>query len=390
MILMIAPADFRGYFSGLAKRHGALVIAQTIVAIANTTANAFAMIYLLREGLSYIECSVFLLVGFVTAALFATVGSNIVARDFMRSMKVGMIAMAMYYISLVLLSGYSLIFVPPLFLGIYIVMFWVPYNSIISHITSEKKRGAGVGAYFLVFPAVSTVGPLAGGLMITLGSYDLLLAFGAAVILANLAYLSTSKAFPTRKDEPPASAPGKNGFVFGFSGIDRRVARGILAEGVQEGVFWMALPILSFEYAADEAELGGYLSLFAFWGALMTVALGYLSDRIKDRVRILRISAAFTAASLLVCAFAVNAGSYLTGMSVANFWLAVVPAFLFTMMIDRTESNKTKGMMVREFLLNAGRIGGASLTILLLLFDFDLSISMLVAAAAIATVVAVK
>jgi hypothetical protein len=60
------------------------------------------------------------------------------------------------------------------------------------------------------------------------------------------------------------------------------------------------------------------------------------------------------------------------------------------MMIDRTESNKTKGMMAREFLLNAGRIGGASLTILLLLFDFDLSISMLVAAAAIASIVAVK
>jgi len=60
------------------------------------------------------------------------------------------------------------------------------------------------------------------------------------------------------------------------------------------------------------------------------------------------------------------------------------------MMVDRTERDKTKGMMVREFLLNAGRLGGASLTIVLLLFDFDLSITMLVASAAIATVVAVK
>jgi len=387
---MVAPADVREYFSGLAQRHGALVISQTIVAIANTTANAFAMIYLIREGFSYIDCSVFLLVAFVTAALFATVGSRIVARDFMRSMRVGMAAMALYYISLVLLSGYPLMFIPPLFLGTYIVMFWVPYNAIISHVTSEEKRGAGVGAYFLVFPAVSTVGPLAGGLMITLGSYDLLLAFGAAVILVNLAYLLTSKAFPADNGGQPASDHVAGGRVFSFSGIDRRVARGILAEGIQEGVFWMALPILSFEFATDETELGGYLSLFAFWGALMTVALGYLSDRIRDRVKILRVSAALTAASLLICAFAENAEGYLTGMSIVSFWLAVVPAFLFTMMVDRTERDKTKGMMVREFLLNAGRLGGASLTIVLLLFDFDLSITMLVASAAIATVVAVK
>jgi nitrate/nitrite transporter NarK len=173
-------------------------------------------------------------------------------------------------------------------------------------------------------------------------------------------------------------------------GVDGGIGRGLFLEGIQEGVFWMALPVLSFEYATSEAELGGYLSLFALWGALMTVALGYLSDRIGNRVRILRVSAALTACALIVCALASSSETYLSGMSFASFWLAVVPAFLFTMLIDRTQDGTTKGMMGREFLLNSGRALGLSVTVVLLLLDYDLSVSMAVAAAAIAAIVTVR
>ncbi len=387
---MTGPSDYRGYISDIAQRHGALVISQAIVAIANTTANAFAMIYLLNVGFDYIECSVFLLVGFATAMLMTTVFAGVVVRDYVRSMILGMCSMAVYYVLLVLLDGPALMLVPPVFLGIYIVMFWVPYNSVISRVTTEENRGTGIGAYFLVFPAVSTVGPLVGGMMIAYGSYDLLLSFGAVTIGTNIVFLLASKAFRGRNGTWNAGAQ-VHGSPFRFvREVDRKVGRGMLLEGVQEGVFWMALSVLSFEYATDEAELGGYLSLFAFWGALMTVALGYLSDRIGDRVKILRISAALTAVALVVCAIATNSETYLTGMSFASFWLAVVPAFLFAMLVDRTRDSPTKGMMGREFLLNSGRALGLFVTVVLLLLDFDLSISMAVAAVAIAAIITVR
>lgn len=388
---MAAYADLADYLMQMAQRHGALVIVQTILAIANTVANAFVMIYLLREDLSYIECSVFLLIAFIVAILFATFGSNLATSDLVRSMRIGMVLMAAYYVSLMLLSDLALTVIPPLFLGAYMVMFWVPYNSLISQATSQEKRGAGVGAYFLVFPAVSTIGPLAGGLIITLGSYDMLFAYGAAVICMNLAYLLRPAVLTVDRSLSVGemTSQGSRG-VLSFRGIDRRIGWGILAEGVQEGVFWMALPILSFEFATDEVALSGYLSLFAFWGALMTVALGYLSDRIRDRVKILRVSAALTAASLVVCALAESAEGYLMGMSAANFWLAVVPAFLFTMLVDRSEKRITRGMMAREALLNSGRAFGISMVILMLALDYDLSLTMLVAAAAVASVAAVK
>ncbi|MDQ1371460.1 MAG: transporter [Candidatus Thermoplasmatota archaeon] len=388
---MAAYADLAENFTQVAQRHGTLVVIQTIVAIANTTANAFTMIYLLRQGMSYVECALFLLVAFVVALLLATYGSNLVARNFATSMRIGMAAMAAYYIALAALSGWALMVVPPLFLGTYIVMFWVPYNSLISHATSQERRGAGVGAYFLVFPAVSTVGPLAGGLIITLGSYDMLFAFGAAVIGVNILLLSRPSAV---KVDPGLTAGGilspTRRRVFSLAQTDKRVARGLFAQGVQDGVFWMALPVLSFEFATDEVALSGYLSLFAFCGALMTVALGYLSDRVRERGRILRASAALTVVFMIVCGLAASAEGYLTGMSATNFWLAVIAAFLFTLMVDRSEKAITAGMMVREAMLNAGRVVGMSITILLLVLDFDLSISMFVAAGAVATMVAFK
>jgi len=70
--------------------------------------------------------------------------------------------------------------------------------------------------------------------------------------------------------------------------------------------------------------------------------------------------------------------------------LAVIAAFLFTLLVDRSENAVTAGMMAREAMLNAGRLVGISVTLMLLVLDFDLSISMFVAAAATATVIAVK
>ena len=388
---MAAYSDLAETFAQAAQRHGALVAVQTVVAVANTTANAFSMIYLLREGLSYAECAFFLLIAFVVALVLATLGSNLVARNFSASMRLGMVAMAAYYIALAALPGWALMYVPPLLLGTYIVMFWVPYNSLISHATSREMRGAGIGAYFLVFPAVSVVGPLAGGLIITLGSYDLLFAFGAAVIGVNILFLSKPSAV---KVDRTLTAEGilspTRRRVFSLARTDKRVARGLFAQGVQDGVFWMALPVLSFEFATDEAALGGYLSLFAFCGALMTVALGYLSDRVRERGRILRMSAALTMIFIVVCGLAGSAEGYLTGMSATNFGLAVIAAFLFTLLVDRSENAVTAGMMAREAMLNAGRLVGISVTLMLLVLDFDLSISMFVAAAATATVIAVK
>jgi MFS family permease len=175
-----------------------------------------------------------------------------------------------------------------------------------------------------------------------------------------------------------------------FTGIGSRLMYGVLIEGVNDGVFWIAIPIISFEFATSETTLSQYLSLFALWGAIMTVALGYLSDRIKNRRTILRIGAILCGISIVLSTLAPTVSGYLVGMSATYFFLAIIPAFIFTMLLDKLERYKKKGVLVRELLLNVGRTLGVLMTIGMLLLDFDLMKAVAAVGVLTATIAIVK
>jgi predicted MFS family arabinose efflux permease len=395
----MVAAHFKHYVLALSHRHGALVVVQTLVAFANTLANAFALIYLVREGHTYLECSVFILVSALVPTLIMAFASRPILRNFPASITTSLVCLALYYVTLILFDGWYLVFIPPIFFGTYIVTFWVPYFALVMHITSKKKRGAGIGAYFLIFPLLTTVSPLLGGLVITFYSYDVLFAMGAAVALADLFFVSGLKVLknirsriiiPELLQSLKLNLVGKFNVDLNLRGMDWRITSALFAEGIQDGIFWVAIPLISFEFAKDEATLSGYLSLFALWGAVMTVALGYLSDRLRDRASIVRIGAAFGGLSVLFAAYSSSAEEYLSAISMAYFWIAMVPSFLFTMLVDRLEKFKKKGVLVREFFLNCGKAVGVGLVIGALLLGVDLISTLAIAGISLVYIIVVK
>ena len=124
--------------------------------------------------------------------------------------------------------------------------------------------------------------------------------------------------------------------------------------------------------------------------AVATVALGYLSDRLRDRASIVRIGATFGAVSLLFAAFAGTPEEYLAAISIAYFWIALVPSFLFTMLVDKLERYKKKGVLLREFYLNAGKVAGAACVTAALLLGIDLTGTLAIAGLALAYIIVVK
>ncbi len=392
-------SHFKHYVVALSHRHGALVIVQTLVALANTLANSFVLIYLLKMGMSYLQCAVFVLICTAVPLTLTAFASRTIVARFSYSMNTSLVALAGYYVLLILLRGWALVLIPPLLFGIYIVTFWVPYNALIMHITSKKKRGAVIGAYFLIFPLVSVVTPLAGGAIISSLSYEVLFTIGMAIVLLNLVIVSGLKVFlslreriiiPELLQSLKVNLVGKLQMDLVLKPVDWRLRIALFAEGVQDGVFWVFVPIVSFEFAKNELSLGGYLSLFAFWGAVMTVALGYLSDRLKDRAHIVRVGATFAAVSILLASMAGSAEQFAASMSMAFLFIAVIHSFLFTMLLDKMEKLKKKGVLVREFLLNAGRTCGILTVVFVLMLGLDLSVSMVVAGVATASIVLVK
>lgn len=392
-------STIRNFVVDVSHKHGALLIVQTIVAIANTMANSFALVYLVRQGMGYTECAVFIMICVGVPIFLLAFASRVVVKNFAASMETAMICLALYYSLLVLLSGWALIVIPPILFGIYIVTMWVPYNALIMHISSVKKRAATIGVYFLVWPLVTTIAPLGGGIIITLWSYDALFVLGALLSLADLVYVAGWKVFrnvrqhviiPELLQSLRLNLVTKRKMDIDLSGVDRRISWAIFAEGVQDGIFWLAIPLISFEYATDEATLSGYLSLFSFWGALMTVGMGILSDRLKDRVGFLRVGAVFAAMATVFAAYSTNAEGYVTAMSFTYFWLAAVPPFLFTILLDRLEKFKKKSVLVRELGLALGRTLGVGIVVAALLMGADLKIMLSLAGVALASMVIVR
>jgi len=392
-------SHFKHYVVALSHRHGALVLVQTLVALANTLANSFALIYLIKLDMSYLQCATFILISAAVPLLLTAFASRTIVANFSYSINTALVSLAGYYALLILLRGWALVLIPPILFGIYIVTFWVPYNALIMHITSKKKRGAVIGAYFLIFPLVSVVTPLVGGAVISAISYDVLFIIGGAIVILNLVVVSGMRVFlrlrdriiiPELLESLKINLIGKLQMDLDLKPVDWRLRVALFGEGIQDGVFWVFVPLVSFEFAKNELSLGGYLSLFAFWGAVMTVALGYLSDKLRDRAHIVRIGATFAAVSILLASMAGTAEQFAASMSMAYLFVAIIHSFLFTMLLDKMEKLKKKGVLVREFLLNAGRTCGVLTVILILLLGFDLSISMVVAGIAMASIVIVK
>ncbi|MBU0684445.1 MAG: MFS transporter [Thermoplasmatota archaeon] len=391
--------QFRHYVIELAHRHGHLIAVQAFVAVANTLANSFALIYLVRQGASYLECSVFVLIAIVVSLLLVSFASRTIVKNFSSSVTTALVCLAGYYLLLMTLHGWPLVVIPPVFFGTYVVTFWVPYNVLIMHITSRAKRGAIIGFYFLIFPLVGVLTPALGGLIILLSGYQALFAIAAILAVANIVFIFGLKVFremkhriiiPELLESLKINMIGRLHIDIDFKAVDWRLRTALFAEGIQDGIFWIFIPLVSFEFAKSEIGAGGYLSLFAVWGAIMTIALGYLSDRLKDRASIVRIGAAFAAISVLVASSATDPARYLSSMSMAFFWIAMVPSFLFTMLLDKMEKLKKKGVIVREFLLDSGRLVGVLATIILLLLNVRLADVMVIAGVALATIIIVR
>jgi hypothetical protein len=68
----------------------------------------------------------------------------------------------------------------------------------------------------------------------------------------------------------------------------------------------------------------------------------------------------------------------------------MIPSFLFTMLVDKLERFKRKGVLIREFFLDAGRCVGVLVVILTLLSGAGLGLTLTIAAIALASIIVVK
>ena len=333
-----------------------LIAIQVVLALGNATAGIFLFVFLLKnEGFSVGALVVFSLISFVIATLLCGV---IVRVRPLRSdllMSAGLAILSSSYAAYLVVGGWPLLVYVGIAWGFYIPLFFVPFNALVIATTRTEDRAGKIGGFVLSYTAVAILAPTLGGTIIEASGYGVVFSFAAIVLVADIALLAR-----LRIGREPQR------FAFDFRRLGPRTAISLFAEGGFEGLAFGVVPLLAYTFTQQELSFGGLFSLFALAGGAVTVTLGVLSDRMKDRRPFLILGAGATAASTALVVTATSLPTFAFANSLVSLTSAIAPVFLLTMAVERIPGRPGDAVITREVLLNGGRTASLSAYLVLL------------------------
>jgi MFS family permease len=357
------------------NRFAHLLAIEALLMLAGSMAGAFSMVFLVQSvNLSITEASLFYLEAFVVTCLICLVMPRKGIGNPKRWLVLAVFSLGMFYLCFLLLDGYWLLFIAPLFFGPYIAGFWVPYNVLMLNLTSKKDRGQVISIFFLVYPVIALVSPIIGGYMITNVGYWLIYATAFTALLFNVALiaLSSSTKSETMKVKIDTASFG------------RGLTLSLFFEGAQEGVFFTASPLLALLFVTDEFQLGILFAVFGLAGGIASVLVGRISDKTGNRAKYIRLGALLSAPLILGISLSNELWPYAVLSCAMNLTLPLIPILLFALATDRCEEDKPASVLTRETLLNTGRVLGCGLCTVVFLLSGDVRLAYAIAALMIA------
>lgn len=365
---------FRGRFAHL-------LAIEALLMLAGSMAGAFSMVFLVQSvSLSVTEASLFYLEAFVVTSLICFVMPKRGIGNSKHWLVIAVFSLGMFYLSFLLLDGYWLLFIAPLFFGPYIAGFWVPYNVLMLNLTSKKDRGQVISIFFLVYPVIALISPIVGGYMITNVGYWLIYTTAFTALVINVVLIALSSSTRSQGMNPKLDT----------ASFGRGLTLSLFFEGAQEGVFFTASPLLALLFVTDEFQLGILFAVFGLAGGVASVLIGRISDKTGNRARYIRLGALLSVPLILGISLSNELWPYAVLSCAMNLTLPLIPILLFALATDRCEQDKPTCVLTRETLLNTGRVLGCGLCTIIFLLSGDVKLAYAMAAVMIAGTVLVR
>jgi len=336
-----------------------LMIIETMLAFGNTFAGSFNIIYLFKElSMQLWTGTIYLGIGFTVSIFVSLWMSRTPKFDPRNVLLAGLIFLIIEY-SLFLSAnylegvdgispeqiGYFLSFTVGIAFGLFYPCFWTPFNVLMAQMTVREDRGLTYGAFFFVWPMVTFIAPFLGGIVIGLFSYELLFAIGIAITVSVAIVITLYRKY----------IPKDQRMRIHFDDIGRRNMIALFGEGGFEGVFWLCVTLVAWEYTHDEQDLGAFFSYFGLSAGIMGIILGRVSDRIQNRRFFVKLSALASIPCIIVIPLTNSLDGFLIGNGLLEFASFILPVFIFALLTDRLEAHKNDSVVTREFMLDIGR-----------------------------------
>ena len=238
--------------------------------------------------------------------------------------------------------------------GTIILFFWVPYNIRYFILSRRDNRATLAARLTIVGPVLNTFVPFASALVIAELGIPYLVA--GSLVLAALLIASAAR-LP------------KYELSYKFADV-MKDARGLRFLKFLQGVWEsgnMIIPLYGLTFLKGELQYGTYLSYLGLVGVAGALVVTRFSDRQRKR---LKFFFPFVSALALLTMSLASAGTFarwtvLSG--VVGVASTMTYPFLFAIVLDRIE-DKAAGMIAREFLLNAGRVLGYAVILVIMAF----------------------
>ncbi len=331
-----------------------LLIIQAMMNIAMAIAGSFSLIYLVNRGFSYQESLIYLIVAILTTIVLTIILSNRGGMHSKRSIMASNLFLAISYGSFLVLDGYALLIIPGIFYGFQIVFFWIPLNVLLAQQSKDSNRGFTIGVSFFIYPVVAVLMPVLGGSIIESLDFYVVFLIATIILLINAITIAIYRDLPWGK------------LRMRIRSMKESLWKGLFFQGMQEGVFFFASPLLTYHFAGGEFKTGIMFSFFALIGTLAAVFIARVSDREQKRLVFAKIGALGAIPGMLIAGMASDINVFLLGMGILNFFIPMVAIFLMTQAGDG--KNKGSAMLTREFCLNTGRLVTLGMSLFLIPF----------------------
>lgn len=228
-----------------------LLLIQTLVSLAGSSAGTFGIVYLAKDGiapgqgLSFAEAPLFYLFGFLFAAMFCLVMAWRPSFRVKSSMTAGLLALGLTYLGWATMHGLILVTLLPFFYGVSIPLFYLPFNALIIKRTTLENRGMRMGVLFLVVTIASIVGPTFAGAVIQAAGYPTLFAFGTALLVTDAVVIML---LIDRQQELT--------FRIDYASLGRRNVAALFFEGCFEGLSFTLISLITLLFITGEQQLG--------------------------------------------------------------------------------------------------------------------------------------
>lgn len=345
---------------------------------ANALSGTFINVYLWKENKDFALIAWFALITHIMMALtFFIAGKWVKEQDKMFVLRLGVGVSALFYLVVLLMgkhAGFGFVSVLGIVQGLATGLFWLSYNVVYFEITEPHNRDKFNGWAGLLGSFSGIAAPWISGFIIThmkdLHGYRIIFMLSIALFILGVAasfFLKKRDALGAYTWFQPFVRLSKKGNPW------RRVVCALAAQGVREGVFTFMVGLLVYLSTKNEMKLGDYtlvvsvVGLFSFWLTGRILRPSY-----RSRMMLVGVLAMCSILSLFLWKISYTI-LLLFGITTALvFPLYTIPmtSSVFDIIGKDEESAKQRVeyVVLRELALNAGRIFGIVVFLLLILW----------------------